>query len=145
MADVVSTVSSAMAIAQGVVRFLDVVKGIKDADVISALFGSDGERKHGDERIEVVVHQDPRPGTWWNEVAPRDDYSFVRFPVIESRMFEVIGMNEEADNPDARYWRWIAQPLPGRLYGGESPSPSGLVDFVVVGYRPKALVEYFSS
>jgi len=118
MVDVVSTVSGRVAVAEGAVRFLSVVREIKDANVIAALFDPRGARKQGNERINVIVHQDPREETWWYEVEALEGYPFIRFPVIESGIFEVVGKVSEAKDPHAQYWRWVAQPLPGRLHGG---------------------------
>jgi hypothetical protein len=140
----ISTVSTGIAIGQNVLRFLNIVKGIKDANVIAALFDPDGNRKDGDKRIKVIVHAEGQEaGTWWYEVEALSDYTFVRFPVSESGITEVIGAANEALNPDARYWRWVPLGLPGRIYGGASSNAR--VDFVVVGYRPAALVKYFST
>jgi hypothetical protein len=140
----ISTVSSGLAIGQNVLRFLNFVRRIKDANVISALFDPDGSKKLGDKRVKVIVHTEGQEaGTWWYEVEAFGDYSFVRFPVIESGITEVIGAENEALNPDARYWRWVSLGLPGRIYG--SAAPNARVDFVVVGYRPAALVKHFST
>jgi hypothetical protein len=145
MVDVISTVSGGMAIGQNVLRFLNIVRGIREANVIAALFDPDGLRKEGDKRINVILHTEQQEeGTWWYEVEAMDDYSFVRFPVIESGIAEVLGQEVGASNPDARYWRWVGQGLPGRIYGSAGAS-NARVDFMVVGYRPSALVKHFTK
>jgi hypothetical protein len=76
-------------------------------------------------------------------VKPLEDYAFVREPTVESCAYELVGQVAGEPNPDALYWRWIAPVLPGRIYGGDSINLK--VDFLVFGYKPKALIKHFSS
>jgi hypothetical protein len=143
MVDVISAVSGGLAIGQNVLQFLGYVRKLTGANVIAALFDPDAKLKKGDEKIQVRRHEtenDER--TWWYEVEDLEDYSFVRIPVVGSGIVEIVGA-VQGKNPDARYWRWVSQALPGRIYGGDAPSVR--VDFVVVGYRPDALVKHFSK
>jgi hypothetical protein len=71
------------------------------------------------------------------------EYVFIRQPIIESCSIEIIGTVSGEKYPDSKYWRWIAPVLPGRIYGGESP-PNVNVEFLVFGYRPKALLKHFA-
>jgi hypothetical protein len=143
MADVISTVSGGLAIGQSVLQFLGYIRGVKDAKVISALFDPDPNLKYGDEKIHVLRHNQEDDRVWCYEVEDLEDYTFVRFPVIGSGIAEVTGALAGARNPEARLWRWVSMGLPGRIYGGDD-SPNVEVDFVVVGYRPKAVVQHFS-
>jgi hypothetical protein len=143
MADVISTVSGGLAIGESILQFLGYVRGLAGANVISALFDPDANLKQGDKRIRVLRHNQEEEGVWWYEVEDLDDYSFERIPVIGSGIAEMIGAASGATNPEARYWRWVSHGLPGRIYGGESPNVR--VDFVVVGYKPAALVKHFSQ
>jgi hypothetical protein len=90
------------------------------------------------------LHPDPKnKAIWWYHVKPIDDYIFIRTPLIESCAHEIIGQVQGEAQPDARFWRWVAPTLPGRVYGGEAVNLK--VDFLVFGYKPKALIKYFSS
>jgi len=132
-----------MAIGQNILQFLNFVRNVRGANVIAGLFDPNGNLKQGDKRIRVLRHEDREDeGSRWYEVEDLEDYTFVRFPVVGSGIAELIGAKEEATNPEARYWRWVTQGLPGRIYGGRAPNVR--VDFVVVGYRPSALVKHFS-
>jgi hypothetical protein len=143
MADVISTVSGGLAIGQSILQFLSYVRDVKDARVISALFDPEANLKHGDKKIRVLRHEHEDETVWWYEVEDFEDYSFVRFPVVGSGIVEMIGSRQDAKNPYARFWRWVGGGLPGRIYGGGSPNVR--VDFVVVGYRPTALVQHFTQ
>jgi hypothetical protein len=77
-------------------------------------------------------------------VKPTEDYVFVREPVTPSCAHELVGTVVGEAQPDSRFWRWIAPVLPGRIYGGSDP-PNLKVDFLVFGYRPKALLKHFGD
>ena len=82
---------------------------------------------------------------WWFSVKDLADYTFVRLPVIESCTHELVGCVGGDKNPDPRYWRWVAQERQGVIVGGQSSPPNVKVDFMVVGYRPKALIKHFTT
>ena len=94
------------------------------------------------QRIDLELHplQD-RPDVWWYSAA------FERLPVTDSGVVEILDRPDDR-NPDARFWRWIANQAPGVVRGSVGPGPAfdpnANVDFVVVGYSPKALVEHFA-
>lgn len=120
-------------------------RNISEAGVISALFDSGGVRIGGSEFIAVERHTfDGDDSAWFYSVEPVDGYIFQRFPTSESGIAEVLGTPMDTANPDANYWRWVAMGLPGRIYGG-GEGPNALVGFVVIGYRPQALLDYFDG
>lgn len=82
---------------------------------------------------------------WWFSVKNVPDYVFVRIPLVESCAHELVGLVPGEKQPDALYWRWIAPVVPGRIYGGGQEPPNLKVDFMVFGYKPKALIKYFST
>ena len=125
---------------------LEFIKGVVGSDVIAAYFRHDGTRVEGSDKINVQIQYPKGTKTiWWYWVEHLEDYVFVRVPVIESSAHELLGQEADKEVPDARYWRWIAPVLPGRIYGG-GESPSNVeVDFLVFGYRPKALIQHFSA
>lgn len=142
--DPISTIGGGIGIAQGVLQFLAYVRGIASAAIVSAFFTWDGTRTHGDE-IEVERHADEKDAAvWWYSVRDRDGYVFVRIPVVQSCAHELVGTLVGENNPDPRYWRWVAQERQGVIVGGGSVPPTLKVDFIVIGYKPKAIVEHFA-
>jgi hypothetical protein len=125
-------------------QFLTFLRGVAGADVIAGQFKWDTTRVEGSSKINIRTHrEEEHPNRFWYEVEPIEDYTFLRFPVVESSAHELVGTIKGQSNPDARYWRWVAPVPPGAIAGGERPNL--MVDFVVVGYRPKALLRYFSG
>ncbi len=138
----ISTISVGLGIARSVYQALDFIRGIAGSAVIAAYFHHDGTRVHGSDKIEVELHRQ-KETEWWYLVKPLEDYVFVRVPAVESCAHEMAGHVTGEQVPDARYWRWVAPVLPGRIYGGEAVNLK--VDFLVFGYKPKALIKHFSS
>jgi hypothetical protein len=124
-----------------------ILKRIKGSGVISAYFDAHGKRIFGSDEIEVedneVADAPQGGGLWWFSIKPLEDYVFTRLAVGADAAIEQYGTVTGTPNADPRYFRWIAPVLPGRIYGGDSP-PNALVEFVVIGYKPKALVREFS-
>jgi hypothetical protein len=144
MTDPVAVMSGALSVARGLWQFLGFVRGVAGSDVISAYFSWDGTRLEGSEMIVVEKHQDANdPASWWFSVRDELDYVYVRYPVVESCAHELVGQEPGQPNPDARFWRWVAPVPPGAIAGPRRLNLA--VNFIVVGYRPKALVRHFSS
>jgi len=142
---VIDSIVSAIGLAKSGYETLNLVRGIVGTDVISAYFKHDGTNIEGSKDINVKLHSDPENNAiWWYSVKPIDDYIFVRTPVIESCAHEIVGREEGEDQPDAKYWRWVATGLPGRIYGADS-DVNLKVDFLIYGYKPKALIKHFST
>jgi hypothetical protein len=138
-------VSGAISIAKSVYQALDFFRGVAGSGVIAAYFRHDGTRVYGSDRIEIDVIRDEKRNTvWWYSVKSLEDYVFIRVPVVESCAYELAGHVVGEPVPDARFWRWVAPVLPGRIYGSTQPE-NVMVDFLVFGYRPKALIKYFST
>lgn len=89
---------------------------------------------------------------------PVEGYTFLRFPVVDGSAQEELVLNLDAPgsgNPDARVWRYVSQADARRASiftrKGEQGErhrihlPNLLVEFVVVGHRPDALVTYLSG
>lgn len=146
MADPISTVSGGISVAQGIFNFLGYIKGIANSDVISAYFNRDGTRTQGSEKIEIERHTDEKSSeVWWYSVKPLTDYTFVRIPVVASGIQEMLGRISGESNPDSRYWRWVALPKPNVIIGGNYTPPNAKVDFIIVGYKAKAIIKHFSQ
>jgi hypothetical protein len=144
MADL-SGITTGIDLAKSGWALLEYVRSIAGADVIAAYFRYDGTRVEGSDKIDVELHHVERePSVWWFSVKPLSDYAFVREPVTPSCANELVGQITGEALPDSRYWRWVAPVLPGRIYGGGSP-PNLKVDFMVFGYRPKALLKHFGG
>lgn len=142
--ELISTAGAVIGAGKSILQGLEFIRGIKDSSVISAYFKLDGSRIAGSDKIEIEKHPDKgRNDVWWFSVKELQDYTFVRVPVIESCVEELPGRIQGEPNPTTQYWQWVA-PIPrGRI--ANEKSPNILVDFLVVGYRPKALLDHFSS
>ena len=146
MQDPISLISGGISIAQGVLQGLDFIRGIAGSKVISGYFRHDGTRIEGSEKVEILVHpSEKNPSVWWYQVKPVEDYAFMRIPVVDSGVHELLGLVAGEPNPDADYWRWIVTTSPGVIVDGRTDAPNVKVDFVVVGYRPRAVIKHFSS
>lgn len=144
----VTSIADGFNLAKGVYGALEFIKKNAGSDIISAYFRYDGTRVEGDSNIEIQLHPNEKnPAEWFYSVKTVADYVFVRTPVIESCAHELVGTLEGELQPNALYWRWIAPVLPGLIYvrTGENYPPNLKVDFLVFGYKPKALIKYFSS
>ena len=69
---------------------------------------------------------------------------FVRFPVVPSATHELIAKKSDEKVSDAKYWRWVPPVKPGVIVGGNSAFNNVKMDFLVFGYRLKALISHFS-
>ena len=138
------SIATGIGLGKNILQFADWLKAKTSSPVISAYFDAHGNRIEGSDKIEVDKHSTQSPAEWWFSVKPFEDYVFVRFPVIESGIYEVIGKEQGKENPDSRYWRYLAEPLRGKIYGAAA-EPNAEVQFIVIGYRPKAIVKHFSK
>ena len=146
MTDPLSVVVGGLAIGQGALQFLSYVRSVAGTKVISAYFKWDGTRLEGSDKIEIDKHSDqPDATVWWYSVKPQKDYVFVRIPVVESGTHELLGQVNDEPNPDYRYWQWVPQGPQGVIADGGTQPVNVKVGFIVVGYRPKALIKHFSS
>jgi hypothetical protein len=141
----ISVISGGIQVAKSGWAFLEYLRSVAGADVISAYFRYDGTRVEGSTKVEVELHAvEGQSSVWWFSVKPLSDYAFVREPVNPSCAHEIVRQVAGEALPDSRYWRWVAPTLPGRIYGGSEP-PNLKVDFLVFGYRPKALLKHFGE
>ena len=145
MIDPISAISGGMSIAKGSYDFLNFVRGIKDTDVIAALFDQDGRLTDGNEKIDVEKILTDRVDIWWYKVKEVPGYVFDRIPLTASCVQEMAGCIQGEANPRADYWRWYAPERQGVIIDGSSRPTNIKVSFIVVGYKPKALLKYFTS
>lgn len=146
MTDPISIIAGGFSIAQSALRGLDFIRGIAGSNVISGYFRHDSTRIEGSEKVEILIKpSEENSSVWWYQVEPLEDYAFIRVPVVDSGVHELLGTIVGQENPDVDYWRWIATTRPGVIVGGQKDAPNAKVDFVVIGYRPKAIVKHFSS
>ena len=113
---------------------------LKQADkigVIRALFDADGSRIEGSERIIVDKISSGNPTTGYYKIRDVDDYEFVYSPVIPT-LYVGYGTPSGKSNPDARYFRFVGDPMSRYASGG---APNITVKFLVVGYKPKKLLQ----
>ena len=69
---------------------LNFIRGLKDSSVISAMFRWDGTRLEGNDKIVVELHKQDPDSVWYYSVEDVPDYIFVRVPVIESGIEEML-------------------------------------------------------
>jgi hypothetical protein len=139
-----SSLATGVGLVKSAWALLEYVRATVGAEVIAAYFKYDGTRIAGSEKIEIEYHPtESKPQIWWYSVKSIADYVFVREPVNPSCAHELIGQVAGEPVPDSRFWRWVAPVLPGRIYDGEAPNLK--VDFMVFGYRPKALLKHFGE
>lgn len=105
--------------------------------VKSAMFNADGTRIEGDAFIVVdkIPVQDNEK-MWFYKVREQPEYEFVYMPVIPSLHIDY-GQIHGTQNPDARVFRFVGNPLAKFTSGGE---PNILANFIVLGYKPKDLL-----
>jgi hypothetical protein len=139
------SIGTSIELAKGGWEFLEYLRHVAGAEVISGYFKADGTRIEGSPKVEVKLHPDEsNPAIWWYSVKSIEDYVFLREPTNPTCAHELVGTVVGEKQPDSRFWRWIAPVLPGRIYGGDVP-PNLKVDFLVFGYRPRALLKHFSE
>ncbi len=145
MTDPISLGAASIAVAQGGVGFLEFLwSKAKEADVIAALFDHEGDRLAGDDRI--VVHALPGESTdgkatlVWYQIVAIVGFEFVPYatnPYLETRLSNVTG------HPDRRVWRWVYPPHLGMAHGGRPDAETVDTNFIVIGYKPSAIVRHF--
>ena len=109
---------------------------------MAAHFGPMGNRLSGDSRLEVErITMEGRTDVWYFHVSPVADYVFLRAPVVDNCAVELVATRQGESNPEYGIFRWVASPNPGVLRGGNYDPPNLLVPFVVLGYRPSALIQ----
>ena len=123
------------------------VKKLTGSEPIVSLFdwnGSEIKLVHGDEQIEIETSLEGQvAGVTWFFVKEKDDYTYLRFPVIESPVQELLATLKGEDSPDTRYWRSTARPQQGAIVSGDFPTVK--LQFVVIGYKPKELIDSIAS
>jgi len=111
MVDPISAISGGMSIAKGSYDFLNFIRGIKDTDVIAALFDEEGNRTDGSNKIEVEkLPSGNRPDIWWYSVNEIPGYVFDRIPLTASCVMEEAGCITGEQNPQRTFpncsWLW---------------------------------------
>lgn len=144
MTDPISTISGGIKITETVFDKLNFIKNIAEANVISAYCKFDGNKVEGHKNITVELIKTETPEVFWLKVVSLEDYAFVHIPINDSGVHELIGTIKGETYADTNIWRWVAKPEPNVIVGGNYTPPNAKVDFIVVGYRPKALVKHFS-
>lgn len=138
-------VAGVISLGKDLFQFITFLKGIVGADIISGYFKFDGTLIHGSKKIKVELNKTGRSDVFWFNVAALDDYVFVRFPINSSGVEELIGKVVGEQLPDPIYWRWVTKAQSGTIVGGNYNPPNTKIDFVVVGYKPKAVIKHLSS
>jgi len=105
---------------------------------ISALFDYDGKRIEGDEQVVVTrIQAGDAKDKWFYRITPIQGYVFIYLPTIPGSVYVAHGKYETDTNPRAELFRFVGNSMSTFQSGG---APNVLVDFIVVGYRPKDLL-----
>jgi len=137
--------TSGVSLTKDTFQFLNFLKGIVGSDVISAYFRYDATKVEGSSKIEVELIKTDADEVFWLTVNPTEDYTFIRFPLNDSGCEERIGTVNGEILPNPNYWRWVQAARSGTIVDGRHDPANAKVDFVVVGYKPKAIIKHFSS
>lgn len=143
MTDPFSTAASLATVSQGGLGLLQFLwSKVKEADVIAALFDADGNRIEGDDQLAVERHPFLERGSdhWW--YVPNLPSSFECVPYSVNPYLE-IKFGQLAGSPPRPAWRWTYPPEVGFVWNGERVVPNAPGNFIVVGYRPTAIVRHF--
>jgi hypothetical protein len=118
--------------------FIKYSKMASDFKIISAMFDCDGKLIEGNLNIKVnILPYTGESKAWFYNIEKIDDYVFIRIPVNVGLVIEAPGaINDQ--NPDSEYFRFVSVP-DGHICGGVKPNVK--VNFIVVGYRPKQLLD----
>lgn len=109
----------------------------KKYSVISALFNFEGLRVEGDRNIQVDrINVTNSKDKWYFRIKDLDGYVFVYMPLIPT-VFVDYGILSNNINPNAKVFRFVGNIFSPVISGG---NPNVLVDFIVVGYKPKDLL-----
>lgn len=124
---------------------LNFIKGIVGSEVISAYCRWDATKVEGSNKIDVQRIETEAKEVFWFNVTPIDNYVFVHFPLNGNGCEEIIGTIDNNPLADPNYWRWVQQSKSGTIVSGDYVPPNAKVDFVVVGYKPKAITRHLSN
>lgn len=142
---IITGLSGSISIVTNGLHLIEFMRGLTGTDIISALFDAEGKRTSGSELIEVVNIPGHDDSVWWYAVKDVPDYIFIRMALIPSCVQEIAGRVAGEKNPNATYWRWIATERQGLIADDSQSPPNIRVSFIVIGYKPKALMKHFSS
>ncbi|HIA14364.1 MAG TPA: hypothetical protein EYN74_05680, partial [Nitrospirales bacterium] len=102
-----ATMSATVVVGRGILDLAWKVKEISGSDVISGHFAWEGNRISGSEKITVSrCTKEDDETIWWFSVDEVQEYTFIRMPVIQSGLYELLGQKVGEDNPDEQFWRW---------------------------------------
>jgi len=106
--------------------------------IISAIFNSDAKRIEGDDNIMVDKILTKNTKQWFHRVKPFEDYVFIYMPTIPGAVYIDHATKEGEVNQNAEYFRFVNNPLSTFQSGG---APNVIVNFIIVGYRPKDILK----
>ena len=138
-------VAAGISLTNNLFQFLNFLREVVGAGVISSYHKYDGTQVEGAKQIEIELIPTGNKEVFYFTVMPQSDYVFVRFPLNSSGCEEEIATRKGQISPDPNIWRWIQSAQSGTIVGGQDRPPTAKVDFVVVGYRPKALIKHLTS
>lgn len=139
-----SEIQGAAGLTKDFFGFLNWVKDIAGSDIISAYFRYDGNKVSGSDLIEVEAHKFESDNNFFLNIREVQDYVFVRFPINDAGCYEQIAQQNK-EYPDPKYWRWVPSPRRGIVVDYDFIPLNAKVDFIVIGYRPNAIIQQYQS
>lgn len=141
----ISQANEAILLSSQIWQMLIFIKHVKGSGMLSAQFDGLGNFEQGDESITLEVVPGARHDIWYFNVKELQDYTFIRFPLNPSPSEEICGQINGEQNPQANFWRWAQRARSGTIVDGGTDPSNLLVSFIVVGYKPKALLAEFGK
>lgn len=116
---------------------------VREVDVIAAVFDPAGNRVEGDARIAVqrLGDSDGRPDHWWYLPVGVTGFEFV--PYATNPYLELQFAHAQAASGPLLVWRWVFAPARGFVWNGERAVGNAATTFIVIGYKPSAIVRHF--
>lgn len=144
----IETIGAGIGAAGTLLGWLRDLRGlVSPDDMIAAQFDAEGNRKGGNESIKL--HKVPvpnEPKVWFFMAVRVEGFHFVPVALVPEADIEY-GMVEGQTQKDGTVWRWTAPLKQGMIHGlaeGRRHLDNFAVPFIVVGYRPKALLAAFA-
>ena len=100
-------ISEGFSLAKDTFSFLNFLKGVVGSDIISAYYRWDTTKVDGSSKTDVELIKSDKDEVFWFNVAPLEDYIFIRFPLNSNGCEEIIGSVDGHALPDPNYWRWV--------------------------------------
>ena len=146
MTDPITVVAAGTTAARGGLGLVEFLwdKG-RDADVLAALFDPDGARIEGSDRIQINRIPGSTEGQWWYRPVLIAGFELIPYATNPYLGVREIGRatGGQLRARDRLVWRWVEPPPLGFVFNANYDPVNAETNFVVVGYKPSAIVKHF--